>query len=140
MIGSKFFYALGYYTPENYVVHFRRENLAIRDGVTWRDASGKKHPLTERTLNEMLKPQPKGPDGTYRALASRWIAGQAVGRSATGEPGATIRTTPIAHQDRRVLRGLACLQRLAEPSGHAVHQHDGCAGDRKTAGNTSSII
>ena len=37
VIGSKFFYALGYHTPENYVVSFRRENLAIANGVQYRD-------------------------------------------------------------------------------------------------------
>jgi len=30
VIGSKFFHALGYFTPENYIVHFHREDLAIR--------------------------------------------------------------------------------------------------------------
>src|SRR6185295_7184220 len=39
VIGSKFFYALGYFTPENYVVHFRQEDLAIPPGATWRDTS-----------------------------------------------------------------------------------------------------
>lgn len=29
VIGSKFFYALGYYTPENYIVRFSREQLLI---------------------------------------------------------------------------------------------------------------
>ena len=28
VIGSKLFYALGYNTPENYIVYFRREQLA----------------------------------------------------------------------------------------------------------------
>src|SRR5258707_10481829 len=73
VIGSKFFYALGYSTPENYVVHFRRESLAITDDVTWRDKSGRKHSLTDRAVDELLKAQPKGPDGAYRALASRWM-------------------------------------------------------------------
>jgi hypothetical protein len=42
VIGSKFFYALGYNTPENYVVHFRREQLEIGEGVMYRNPSGKK--------------------------------------------------------------------------------------------------
>jgi hypothetical protein len=41
VIGSKAFYAFGYNTPENYIVRFHRENLAIPDGVLWRDSSGK---------------------------------------------------------------------------------------------------
>ena len=107
VIGSKFFYALGYHTPENYVVHFRRETLVISDGMTWHDKNGRKHPLTERELDEMLRAQPKGPNGAYRALASRWIAGQVVGPfsyrgTRNDDPNDT-----IPHQDRRMLRGLA---------------------------------
>jgi hypothetical protein len=34
VIGSKFFYALGYNTPENCIVFFRRENLFIEAGVS----------------------------------------------------------------------------------------------------------
>ncbi|PYS47789.1 MAG: hypothetical protein DMG13_27015 [Acidobacteria bacterium] len=33
VIFSKFFYALGYNTPENYIVHFRRENLTLGKGI-----------------------------------------------------------------------------------------------------------
>src|SRR3984957_19108116 len=66
VIGNKVFYALGYYTPENYIVHFRREQLEIPSGVMWRDGNGKKHPLTARVIDEMLKTQPKRADGTYR--------------------------------------------------------------------------
>src|SRR5215510_2251935 len=70
VIGSKFFYALGYFTPENYIVHFRREDLTIPDGTTWRDASGRRRPLTSQAIDEMLKLQQKDAGGRYRALAS----------------------------------------------------------------------
>src|SRR6185503_3002092 len=107
VIGSKFFYALGYSTPENYVVHFRRDNLAISEGVNWRDRTGRKHPLTSKALDDLLKTQPKGPNGDYRALASRWIEGKVVGPFSyrgmrNDDPNDT-----IPHQDRRMLRGLA---------------------------------
>jgi hypothetical protein len=106
VISSKFFYALGYNTPENYIVHFRRENLTIAEGVKWRDANGKKHPLNQRVVDEMLKPQPKDSSGSYRALASGWIAGDLVGPfnykgTRTDEPNDI---TP--HENRRELRGL----------------------------------
>jgi hypothetical protein len=107
VIGTKFFYALGYYTPENYIVHFRRENLAIPDAVTWRDASGRKHPLTPHAVDEMLRAQPRGADGTYRALASRWLAGQVMGPFSYRGSRSDDPNDIIPHQDRRVLRGLA---------------------------------
>src|SRR5262249_20919985 len=79
VIGSKFFYALGYFTPENYVVHFTIENLSIPGDATWKDSAGRKHSLTKEALNDMLRSQPKGSDGTYRALASLWVEGKITG-------------------------------------------------------------
>src|SRR5262245_37373552 len=106
VISSKFFYALGYNTPENYVVHFHSENLTIADGVKWRDADGRKHPLTKRAVYEMLKEQPKDSSGSYRALASRYIPGDLVGPfsyegTRTDDP-----NDIIPHENRRELRGL----------------------------------
>lgn len=107
VIGSKLFYALGYSTPENYIVNFRREQLEIGDGVTYRHPSGKKIPLTPHIVDELLRVQPKSADGTYRALASRWLEGKVVGPfdyrgTRSDDPNDT-----IPHEHRRVLRGLS---------------------------------
>jgi hypothetical protein len=106
VIGGKFFYALGYNTPENYIVHFRLEDIEIPDAAMYRDADGKKRPLTAKVLEDMLKPQPKGTDGKYRAMASRFIAGNLVGPisyegTRTDDP-----NDIVPHEDRRELRGL----------------------------------
>src|SRR5262249_18334624 len=105
-IGSKFFYALGYFTPENYIVHFHRKDLTIPAGATWRDSGGRKHPLTMQAIDDMLRPQPKGPDGTYRALASRFVQGQAIGPFSYRGTRSDDPNDTIPHEDRRVLRGL----------------------------------
>jgi hypothetical protein len=107
VIGSKLFYALGYNTPENYIVHFRREQLEISDGVKYRHPSGKKFPLTAQIVDRLLQAQPKSSDGTYRALASRWLEGKVIGQfdyrgARSDDPNDT-----IPHEQRRVLRGLA---------------------------------
>src|SRR3984885_745092 len=106
VIGSKVFYALGYNTPENYIVHFRREQLEIPAGVMWRDVNGKKHPLTARVIDAMLKTQPRRADGTYRVIASRWVAGQELGPFAYGGTRTDDPNDIVPHQDRRELRGL----------------------------------
>ena len=106
VIGSKVFYALGYNTPENYIVRFRREQLEIPPGVMWRDADGKKHPLTAHVIDEMLKNQPKQADGTYRVIASRWIAGDVLGPFTYNGTRTDDPNDIVAHEDRRELRGL----------------------------------
>jgi hypothetical protein len=107
VVGSKFFYALGYYTPENYIVRFRSEALAIDGAVTWKDAQGRQHPLTHSAIARLLKRQPKAADGTYRALASRWIGGKVVGPFSYRGTRSDDPNDTIPHEDRRVLRGLA---------------------------------
>lgn len=107
VIGSKLFYALGYFTPENHIVHFRREQLAIADGVMYRHPSGKKIPLTPRLVDELLQAQQQLADGTYRALASRWLEGKVAGPFDYRDTRSDDPNDTIPHEDRRVLRGLA---------------------------------
>lgn len=47
VIGSKFFYALGYNTPENYVVRFMRSQLTVTPKTTLRDNQGRKRLMTD---------------------------------------------------------------------------------------------
>jgi hypothetical protein len=106
VISSKFFYALGYNTPEDYVVRFSRENLTIGKDVFWRDANGKKRPLTQRVIDKMLELQPKDSSGSYRALASRWIAGDLVGPFNYKGTRSDDPNDIVPHEHRRELRGL----------------------------------
>ena len=106
VIGSKIFYALGFNTPENYIVHFRREQLQVSDGVMYRHPSGKKTPLSDDVVDELLQAQRKGPDGTYRALASRWVEGRPVGPFSYEGTRSDDPNDIVPHQDRRELRGL----------------------------------
>ncbi|NWF86064.1 MAG: hypothetical protein HXY18_19815 [Bryobacteraceae bacterium] len=109
VIGSKLFHALGYNTPENYVVHFRREQLEVAEGVMHRPPNGKKTPLTGRLVDELLRAQPKLADGTYRALASRWLDGKVVGPFDYRDTRSDDPNDTVPHQHRRVLRGLAVI-------------------------------
>ena len=106
VISSKFFYALGYNTPEDYIVRFSRENLTIGKDVMWRDASGKKRPLTQRVIDKMLELQPKDSSGGYRALASRWIGGDLVGPFNYKGTRSDDPNDIVPHENRRELRGL----------------------------------
>lgn len=106
VIGSKFFYALGYNVPENYIVHFRRSQLAIDSRSSFRDSSGRKRRLSTREVDTMLDPLPRDAQGRYRALASRIITGTALGPfQYTGTRSDDVNDV-IPHQERRELRGL----------------------------------
>jgi hypothetical protein len=105
VITSKFLYALGYNVPENYIVYFRPEQLKIDAGTKFTDAYGKRRPMTERDVREMLAKVPIN-YGEYRAMASRFIEGTPVGPfryhgTRSDDPNDT-----VPHEHRRDLRGL----------------------------------
>src|SRR5262249_35580317 len=54
VIGSKFFYAFGYNTPENYIVRFKHDQFAFDASAKFR-ISGRERPLSQHRLDEMLK-------------------------------------------------------------------------------------
>src|SRR5262245_30427984 len=96
VISTKFFYAFGYNVPENYITVFRRDQLRV-------DAKAK---LTEQNLDELLKRVHRQHDGTYRAMASKFLKGSPVG------PFQYFGTRPddpndiFPHENRVELRGL----------------------------------
>ena len=106
VIGSKFFHALGYYAPENYIVNFERSQLVADLKSKVIDSRGRERPLHEQDIDSILSPRRKGEKG-YRAMASRFIQGQLVGPFRfhgvrTDDP-----NDVVAHEHRRDLRGLA---------------------------------
>lgn len=106
VISSKFFYALGYNVPENYIVRFRPGQLAIDGNTRFTDHYGKRRAMTQRDLNEVMAKVTGGKDVEIRALASRFIPGAPVGPfryfgTRSDDPNDT-----VAHEHRRDLRGL----------------------------------
>lgn len=106
VIGSRFFYALGYYTPQNYLVYLKRSDLKVSPGATVDGLGGRKRPMFERDLDDVLRIVPRRNDGMYRMIASRSLEGEPIGPfryegTRSDDPNDT-----IPHQDRRELRGL----------------------------------
>lgn len=104
VVGARFFYALGYNVPDNYPVRFRRDRLRLGDNIKF-ERQGHAAIMQEADLDYLLSKVPRYPDGTYRALASRFIPGDILG------PFQFYGTRPddpndvISHERRRVLRG-----------------------------------
>ena len=106
VVGCKFFHALGYNTPENYIVAFTREQLAVSPKTEFRDAQGRKRPMKPEDVDRVLTYVPRDRQGRYRAMASLYIGGDIIG------PFLYYGTRPddpndvVPHERRRDLRGL----------------------------------
>jgi hypothetical protein len=107
VIGSKFYYALGYNTPENYIAYFRRDQLVLSENASWRDPAGKKRPLTSQVVDHWLADQPKDSQGRYRVMASRWVAGKVAGPFEFEGTRPDDPNDIVPHENRRELRGMA---------------------------------
>lgn len=104
---SKFFHALGYWVPDNYIVHFTRDRLVLGPDVELFDAKGKPRKMTDRDVTELLLRVPKDKDGRYRGGASLFLKGKPLGpykyfNTRKDDPNDT-----APHEHRRELRGLS---------------------------------
>jgi hypothetical protein len=124
-ISSRFFYALGYHVPENYMVTFTPEQLELGDNIQLSDATGKKRKMTSRDLYEILVKVPKTRDGRYRATASLALPGKPVGPpryygTRKDDPNDT-----VPHEHRRDQRGLHVFCAwLAHDDSRAINNMD----------------
>lgn len=105
-IAARFFYALGYYVPQNYIVRFKADQLQLGENVQFSDSTGRKRPMVPRDIDLVLKRVPLEKTGMHRATASLAVEGKPLGPpryygTRSDDPNDT-----IAHEHRRELRGL----------------------------------
>ncbi|HMB68578.1 MAG TPA: hypothetical protein VKU85_04680, partial [bacterium] len=106
IISTKLAWAAGYNTPENYLVFFTPEQLFIEDDVTITTEFGEERTLTPDDVESILERVPRAPDGTIRAVASKFLPGKPMGPysylgTRKDDPNDVFR-----HEHRRELRGL----------------------------------
>jgi hypothetical protein len=106
VIGTKFFYALGYNVPENYVVYFRREDLVVDPKAKLTDKKGRERPMADKDIDDVLVRVPREKDGRYRALASFYLAGQPLEGFRYNGTRSDDPNDIVPHEHRRDLRGL----------------------------------
>jgi hypothetical protein len=107
VIVSKFFYALGYNVPENYIIVFSRGQLRIGSSAQIKTKVGKRRPMTERDLTDLFLKAPKLPDGRYRASASYYLSGKNLGEFRYFGTRSDDPNDIVPHERRRDLRGLS---------------------------------
>jgi hypothetical protein len=107
VMGTKFFYALGYFTPENYIVYFTPEQLEVAPGTRFIDRRGVERDMRADDITEVLAGVPRDKKtGKYRGVASLYLTGKPVGPFRyfgvrTDDP-----NDIVPHEHRRDLRGL----------------------------------
>jgi hypothetical protein len=105
VMGSKFFHAMGYNVPENWIVYVEQDKLQIGEGARVRVRGGKPRPMLPADVEQMMRNVARLPDGRIRCVASRAVSGEVLG------PHKYYGTRPddpndvIPHEDRRELRG-----------------------------------
>lgn len=105
VIGSRFFWALGYFVPEYYIVYFDRGQLAINPGAKIR-INDRLMDIEARDVDRVLARLARQSDGRFRAAASALVPGELMGPFRYH---GTRRDDPndvFPHEHRRDLRGL----------------------------------
>ena len=105
-ISARFFYALGYYVPDNYIVYFKPDQLELREAVEIADSTGKTRPMTRDDISVILKKVPLTKDGSYRATASLAVEGKPIGPPRYYGTRKDDPNDIVPHEHRRDLRGL----------------------------------
>ncbi len=109
VISNRVLFAAGFNVPEDGVVTFHREQLRVGPDVTRRLADGSERPMTEADLDTILAAAGPAPDGTWRALSSRFLAGRPIGPFDWIGRRADDPNDRVDHEDRRELRGLRVI-------------------------------
>ena len=134
VISTRFFWALGYNVPENYVASVRPEWLRIGEATTIRDDHGRRRPMVEADIQSVLERAARNSDGSYRVVASKGLPGEDVG------PFKYFGTRPDdpndihPHEHRRELRALRVFSAwLNHDDSRAINTGDflQAEGDRK---------
>lgn len=106
VIGSRFFHALGYNAPENYLVDIRPGEIKIGPDATRVGESGKERPIRMKDISAILWKMPRTREGAYRMLASLAVNGKPLGPFRYENTRSDDPNDLVPHQERRDLRGL----------------------------------
>jgi hypothetical protein len=106
VIATKLFHALGYFQTENYIGYLDSSKLQIGEHAKVDTPSGRVRAMKFDDIRRILDRAHKGPDGTYRMLASRAIPGRVIGGFKYAGTRKDDPNDIVPHEHRRELRAL----------------------------------
>lgn len=106
VISGRILHAVGYNVPDDRVVTFTRDQLQISPDAEIREDDHRR-PMTDADLDGLLARVERNPDGSWRALASRFLSGTLVGPFDWRGRRRDDPNDRVNHEDRREIRGLA---------------------------------
>jgi hypothetical protein len=106
LVANKIFWTLGYWQVENYLVHVKPDELVIADTAETRTPAGKRRTMKMSDLEDVFRRSHRSPDGSYRAIAAKALAGRTIGGFRYNDTRPDDPNDVVPHQDRRVLRAL----------------------------------
>ncbi|MFC1489703.1 hypothetical protein ACFL6K_00680 [Candidatus Latescibacterota bacterium] len=109
LVSAKLFYAAGYNVPEYYIVYFNPEILRMGENVKFTDKNGKNRIMTPDDLDEMLEKVEILPNGSIRAVASKFLEGEIIGPFRFEGTRKDDPNDIVPHEHRRELRGFQVI-------------------------------
>ncbi len=106
VVATKIFWALGYNQVEYFVTDLRPDAIEIAEGATKRRPSGKRSPLTQDDVDEILERAHRRADGSYRTAAGRMLPGKVLGGFRYHGTRPDDPNDIVPHENRRELRAL----------------------------------
>jgi hypothetical protein len=109
VISSRFLHAAGYNVPEHYLVEVDPSRITIGEKATFRGRYHVPRPLTQDDIRAILERVPHQPDGTLRAMASKFLPGVPKGPFLYAGQRSDDPHDRIRHENRRELRGFRVM-------------------------------
>jgi hypothetical protein len=104
VVGGRILHAAGYNVPHDAIIHLRREQLSVGRDVEFTTVDGERRRMTEDDVDAILARVVRSPDGSWRALASRFLAGVPLGPFDWRGRRKDDPNDRVNHEDRRELR------------------------------------
>lgn len=109
MISSRFLHAAGYNVPEHYLVEVDPSRITLGEQAKFRGRYHVPRPMTQDDIQAILERVPHRPDGTLRAMASKFLSGIPKGPFLYAGQRPDDPNDHIRHENRRELRGFRIM-------------------------------